>query len=667
MKKHLLYFIFISLFSFTGTLTAKQEKYIKHTVAKGETITNIAQKYKVTPYEIFKLNPDSQNGIQLNSVLLIPQSTYIASSTSQKKEEPIKTTATGSTHLVQAKETLYSISRLYNINVETLKAANPEAVKSGLKTGQTIVIPTTSNETKVVAKPKSTPEPVTKVLKTEPKTVAPTSDESTYTIAPKDTKYSVSKKFGITIQELEQLNPSISSSFPVGTKLIIKSKGVQKTISKETKTVSNDDKWKQYLQDYTIKKGETISAIAIQLDSSVKELLFLNPDLEKGSKEGMVIRVPKVSKKPIEKKEEGLNINTKKGNSKKHLAILLPFNINKLSLDSLNSTQAKLKKDKFLNLTLDFYSGVLMAIDSAKVLGMNVDIDIYDSEETKNSSNVSTLVNQHNLKSMDAIIGPFYQTNVEKLAELLEPSKTPVISPLSKDVGKKYKNLFQSMPSNEQMKNAMFDYMKSKDGNIVAVIDPKKNGFKQYLKESQKGVKLIGLGEKNNVVSDSIKNRLQKNKTNFVILGSESTNIIIATTTALVNLQKEYPIQLVIVEANETLDFEEIDLNKLTKLNLLYASVTKPNDSNEANQFDAKYKKTNKILPNQYAIRGFDLTFDTLMRLSQNNSFEDTILSNSSEQIENKFDYIQNSSQGYSNKGVYILQYTIDLNIKQAL
>ena len=92
MKKHLLYFIFITLFSFTGTLTAKQEKYIKHTVAKGETITNIAQKYKVTPYDIIKLNPDSQNEIQLNSVLLIPQSTYITSSTAQKKEELVKIT-----------------------------------------------------------------------------------------------------------------------------------------------------------------------------------------------------------------------------------------------------------------------------------------------------------------------------------------------------------------------------------------------------------------------------------------------------------------------------------------------------------------------------------------------------------------------------------------------
>ena len=104
------------------------------------------------------------------------------------------------------------------------------------------------------------------------------------------------------------------------------------------------------------------------------------------------------------------------------MALLLPFNISKIESDTINSTQARLKKDKFLNLTLDFYSGALMAIDSAKVLGIDMDIEIYDSQETKNSSNAISIVTQNNLKNADAIIGPFYQTNVEKLAEFLETS-----------------------------------------------------------------------------------------------------------------------------------------------------------------------------------------------------------------------------------------------------
>jgi hypothetical protein len=72
------------------------------------------------------------------------------------------------------------------------------------------------------------------------------------------------------------------------------------------------------------------------------------------------------------------------------------------------------------------------------------------------------------------------------------------------------------------------------------------------------------------------------------------------------------------------------------------------------------------ILPSQYAIRGFDVTFDTLLRLSQEKSFEETVQSNATQQIENKFDYVQNITAGYVNQGVYILYYDVDLTIKEA-
>ena len=102
-------------------------------------------------------------------------------------------------------------------------------------------------------------------------------------------------------------------------------------------------------------------------------------------------------------------------------------------------------------------------------------------------------------------------------------------------------------------------------------------------------------------------------------------------------------------------------------LKLLYPSLSRPNETDEANQFDAKYKKINKIIPNQYAIRGFDVTFDTLLRLSQEKTFEETVQVSPSEQIENKFDYVQNATYGYSNNGIYILYYDTDLTIKEAL
>ena len=658
MKNRLFFSIVLTIFSFVFSVSAMQDKYIKHTVVKGETITIIAQKYRVTPYDIFKLNPDSQNGIQLNSVLLIPTAVPTNYSNLAKNDAP-KSNPT--THIVLQNETLYSISKQYNLTIEALKDANADLLNNGLKIGQNITIPLSND----IQKP---------IIKSEPIGKSSPDNLIYHIIESKETKYSISKKYGMTIQELERLNPLIVNDFPIGLKLVISSNtssvvanNKEPVTPKVEKTPLLSTSLKKNLQEYVVKSKETITSIASDFHISEVELMQLNPELKKGAKLGMILRVPLLKKAIVPKKEQGnllKNINT---NARIQLALLFPFNISKIESDTINSTQARLKKDKFLNLTLDFYSGALMAIDSAKVLGLDVDIKILDSQETKNSSNVTALVQQYDLSKMDAIIGPFYQSNVEKLAELVESTKIPVISPLSKEVVKKFSNLYQSMPSSELLRSSIFDYMRSKGGNIIAVIDPKKSSVKQYIQEIQKDTKIVGLSTKNSFLADSLKVHLQKGKMNYVIIASESTGMILATTTAMLNLQKDYQIQMVIMEPNETLDFEEISLTRLTKLKLLYPSLSRPNETDEANQFDAKYKKINKITPNQYAIRGFDITFDTLIRLSQERTFEETVQKSSSEQIENKFDYVENTTYGYSNKGIYILYYDTDLSIKEAL
>ena len=60
------------------------------------------------------------------------------------------------------------------------------------------------------------------------------------------------------------------------------------------------------------------------------------------------------------------------------------------------------------------------------------------------------------------------------------------------------------------------------------------------------------------------------------------------------------------------------------------------------------------------------MTFDTLLRLSQGQNFEESANATASEQIESKFDYAKKMSGGYANNGIYILYYDEDLTIKQA-
>jgi len=612
------------------------QNYTKHKVAKGETITQIAQKYKVTPYDIYKLNPDSQSGIQPDAILLIPKSIEKVTS----KEVPFKE----KTYIVKAKETLYSIAKENNVEISDLEEANPFLKTDGLQPGQVLKIMKYENPPKM-----------------EPGTVV----YSVHEVQPKETKYGIATKYGISVEELEKQNPEIKDNLPVGFKLKINSS--EKAVVSSEVLKPKTEVYKGNTLEYTVKSGETMYSLTKLLGLSEASLIGLNPSLKDGVKEGMILKVPATLSFSKETKNSLKDLTKSVSNQKrKELVLFLPFNASKIQNDTVTSISERLKKDKFLNMTLDFYAGALMAIDSAKVLGMNLDIKIYDSQETKNSTSALSVISNNDFSSTDAVIGPFYQVNVEKVADALENKNIPVISPLSRDEGKSYKNLFQSMPHADAVKGAMFSYMQSKNGNIIAVIDPKKTSIKEYIQDFQKDVKVVGLSDKGGFVADSIKKHFVKDRINYVVMASEKTGTIFTTTSAMSSAMKDYQVQLVILEPNETLDFEEIALSRLTKLKMAYPSATKDNDSDEAQKFERAFKKKNKILPNQYAVRGFDLTFDTMLRLAQDKPFEESINDDATEQVESKFDYAKKISGGYTNNGIYILYYDEDLTIKQA-
>lgn len=353
-------------------------------------------------------------------------------------------------------------------------------------------------------------------------------------------------------------------------------------------------------------------------------------------------------------------------NQSKKLALLLPFNLAKVQNDTVNTIADRLKKDKFLNMTLDFYSGALVAIDSAKQLGVSVDVSVFDSEETKNNSNIVNLIKQNKLEDFSAVIGPFYQANVEKTAELLSANQVAVISPLSKEVGKSYPNLFQTITSPNLIRSAIFDFMRSKNGNIIAVVDKKKVSVKKYIQENQKDVRFAVLDPNGALNSISLKSLLVKNKINYVVMETANTSMIKATISALLSVQQWFNVQLVILEPNETLDTDEIEFANLLRLKLMYPSMTRENTSPEAMLFEKNFKLKNKVTPNAFATRGFDVTFDTLMRLSQATTFAESASTQVTEQVETKFDYFKNETGGFANKGLYILYYDADLTVKEA-
>ncbi len=641
MKYPVLLLLFLTFF----TTPVFSQDYIKHKVAKKETVADIAKKYRVTPYDIYRLNPDSKNGIKENTVLLIPK---------QSKSEPIEpvkeksTKVANTVHEVQAGETLYSIAKKYNVTFDDIKKANEGTAGDALKIGQKVIIPIKGN-------------PVAAQVKEAKKAEAKTPPPSYFyhTVAAGETKYSIAKQYGMSLQVLEALNPEAKDTLAIGQKLKLDKNAVIAKETKEESAVASPEKMPEFVQemymDYQVKAKETLYGLAKNANMTEEQLLVLNPELKDGVKEGMIIKV----RVGAGKGTPGKNITdlsaTLKKTASKEIALLLPFNLTKSESDTTRIN--RLRNDKFLNMTLDFYAGALMAIDSAKALGLPLKVKIYDSKETKNSSEVASLKNS--LSVTDAVIGPFFQGNVEATAAML--GNVPVISPLSKESGKAYSNLFQSVPSSDMVKLAVLDYLKAKNGNVIAIVDSKKASSRQLIKKEYPEVRFL-----DGAVTDaSVKEVLSKDKINYVIMETESVAMIVNTTKVLAGILVDYNIQLVVLDRTDALEHNEVPLESLTKLKMIYPSVTNDADTPAGAMFGKMYKQKNGTFPNQFATRGFDVTFDVILRLFQQESFAETITYKATEQVENKFAY-QPDNGGNYNSGVYIMYYDEDLSVKQA-
>ena len=622
----------VFLFSLIFLFGLPAQSQIKHVVTKGETVFQIAKKYEVTPFDIYRLNPDAKNGVKENTTLLIPNGSVNKSIT----------------HVVGEKETLFGIAKKYNVSVADLETWNKATLQNGLKKGQEIFVSKPS-----AADLKSVPTPFV----SKPK---PVSNVTTHLVEAKETKYGIATRYGLTVTELEQLNPQIVGGLNIGQTLILKP-GVQ--IKKPSNVT---------LVDYEVQPKETLYSLSKKFDIAQGDLITLNPDLQDGLKIGMILKVPsngtvvtKVKDSVLVAKNKVNLLASVDKSKQKNLVLLLPFNINKIETDSVKTKTEQLKTNKFLNLTLDFYAGALMAVDSAKVLGLPVNIKVYDVESTKYSSNVASIISKNDFVNVDAVVGPFQNSVVETTAQLLTKYNTPVISPLSKERGLPLSNLYYTVPSEDLLRASMFDYFKSKNGNVIAIISAKKTTSKDFITANHPEVKHAAFNDKGALDVALLKTQLVKGQKNFVLMEIEKASTILSITNILKGLQKEYDIQLAVFELYDALNFEEIPMKNLADLKMLFPSATKVASTPEEKIFEKQFKKINNIYPNAAAKKGFDVTFDAMLRICQPEGFVKSAATTKTEYIENAFDY--NSSNGLiSNNATYLLYYDSDLTIKQA-
>ena len=203
------------------------EKYYEYTVNPGEGLFAIARKFGIKQNDLHEANENLTTNIKVGDKILVPI----------KNNNLQQTTEIATTHIVEAKQTLYSISKMYNVNIDTLIALNPSA-KAGIKIGETLII---SKDKKI--KLENTVQQPVKVKNTATNNI-------THIVQRKETLYSISKKYNVAIHDLITINPELKDGLKAGSEILIKGEKLQtETITPSIESID------------TIKSIESINTI----------------------------------------------------------------------------------------------------------------------------------------------------------------------------------------------------------------------------------------------------------------------------------------------------------------------------------------------------------------------------------------------------------------------
>ena len=431
---------------------------------------------------------------------------------------------------------------------------------------------------------------------------------------------------------------------------------------------------------HEVKRKQTLYSISKIYDVSIQDLKTFNPKI-KGNKlsRKMQLNIPQKRKLIsiidesivlIEKNKNELvnksnqTINLKDSVFKKKslkLGLMAPFKIDQFEMDSVEVNKRLLKDLNLTTISLDFYSGAILAIKETVGLGLDIELNVFDTNNDQ--FRIEKILMENDFESYDFIIGPFIPRNISQISNGIADSKTTIVSPLTTNEVEIKKNIVQSISQKEVQKKAMFSYidylvLDEPDPCVMIIYDEKSIETKNKILERYSYAELIKVNDTQSFVDPEITDSLLvSSKKNFVFLESQNLNII-TSVSSLLNSQvnEERDIKLMTTFRSDIYENENISFEHLGKLNFTYPSYYKPIYNQNLTDFNQDYILEFGKLPNKTAIRAYDLTLDLLLRSAVFRKIEKSIKIGQTEYLQNKFDY-QIENEMLVNQAVYMIRH----------
>lgn len=466
-------------------------------------------------------------------------------------------------HVVLERQTLFSISKAYNVSIDEIYRVNPGLKTEGLKKNAIILIPAApqkpqetapaqeqkpQNENALKLKEEEAKAPVT-APKAAQKQVRKSKKQTVHVSKWYEDIYIIAEKYGVTPEAIMLANNLESPKIKNRQKLIIPDKDAVETV--------------EFAQEDTGNAAEEVKDTIVAV---------------------------------VEEQEQPSWVFIPKNNVK--ATMLLP----------LKTADGKISRNN-----MDFYSGALLAVYDLAGKGISTDFRMLDITDSKNP------VTYEDIDGSDVVIGPVSSQDISRLLESFPPS-TMVVSPLdpkAENLVATHRNLIQApTPARIQYEN-LTEWIKEDLTPADTVVMITEKAYKQSEAAKTMMEVMDSSGITYNLFSynilegrdviEPLKLLMTKYGTNRVMIASES-EAFVNDVVRNMNLMLYEQYKVVLYAPSKIRSFDTIEVEHFHKVNM-HVSLTYYIDYEDqrVKDFLLKYRALFNTEPSQFAFQGYDI------------------------------------------------------------
>ena len=568
-------------------------------------------------------------------------------------------------------ETLDAIAKAYNTTVQEIKMNNQSI--TNYQAGIVLRIPVIADN--------STP--------------GITQEFAYHVVEKKQTLYSICKKYGVTEQDIYQYNPHAKLGLKAGETLKI-------PVGKN----ENPDKQDIDFIYHTVKQNESFNSISQLYGVEIADIVKYNPSVKYSMKPGDIIRLPKTNKEiesntlvidktdivssdairnRAKEKSDYCPCETYRYSTSKtiKIALMLPLFINDNAIlsESYKSDPNKNTLKKNTEKIYEFYEGLLIAIKDYQILGKNIELNVYDTENS--TTKTDEILARPELKNMDLLIGPLYTENVVRAAKFANANQISMVSPfaIKNEILKDNPYLFQFTPSAETSIKETTNYFGKKDNASIIVVHNNRPNEIEQIKFYRENLTQNYFNQNNvpdlifkevdfaNGGLNRITEAMSPNKTNIILLPSTDEIFITNVINHLTNLQKNNNYSVILFGSQSWEKYTNIDIEFLQNMNFSYRSPSYIDYSNDkVKNFVSEFRDRYNSEPGIYAFSGYDIAKYFIGELEKHGKyFQFCIKENNVENgLVYKFNFQRvNPVGGFENHSTFVIKYGEDFSLQK--